>query len=159
MTTLRVHPRCANTHSCLGPTLGRWCNTGVNLKSNCQVEPLGSTTYHLHNYFNIHVFPSLWRRWPLPLSHFQVSSCSEFQKPNQTATEPGNAELWILDFKTTWRGNVMLFGATSVEFLKLWPCGFKIKYTAAFKTLHTVTNKPYVNEVTLTGQNPPLKCC
>ena len=31
--------------------------------------------------------------------------------------------------------------------------------TAAFKTLHTVTNKPYVNEVTLTGQNLPLKCC
>ena len=23
----------------------------------------------------------------------------------------------------------------------------------------TVTNKPYVNEVTLTGQKPPLKCC
>ena len=31
-------------------------------------------------------------------------------------------------------------------------------YTATVKTLQTVTNKPYVNKVTLTGQNPPLKC-
>ena len=35
----------------------------------------------------------------------------------------------------------------------------ELGYTAAFISLHTVTNKPYVNEVTLTGQNPPLKCC
>ena len=27
------------------------------------------------------------------------------------------------------------------------------------KSLQTVTNKPYVNEVTLRGQKPPLKCC
>ena len=25
--------------------------------------------------------------------------------------------------------------------------------------MNTLLNKPYVNEVTLTGQNPPLKCC
>ena len=35
-------------------------------------------------------------------SHFQVLSCSEFQKPNQTAAEQGEAELRIIDFKTTW---------------------------------------------------------
>ena len=55
---------------------------------------------NLHNYFNIHVFPSL--QWPLPFSHFRVSSCSEFQKPSQTAAEQGEAELRILNFKTTW---------------------------------------------------------
>ena len=33
-----------------------------------------------------------------------------------------------------------------------------LPYTATVKTLQMVTNKPYVNEVTLTGQNPPLKC-
>jgi len=27
---------------------------------------------------------------------------SEFQKPNQTATEQGKAELRILNYKTTW---------------------------------------------------------
>ena len=32
-------------------------------------------------------------------------------------------------------------------------------YTAAVKTLQTVTNKPYVNEVTFRGQKPTLKCC
>ena len=32
-------------------------------------------------------------------------------------------------------------------------------YTVMDIRLHTVTNKPYENEVTLTGQNPPLKCC
>ena len=28
---LRVHPRCANAHNCLGPTLGKWWNTEVSL--------------------------------------------------------------------------------------------------------------------------------
>jgi len=54
-----------------------------------------------------------------PVAHFQVSSYSEFQKPNVTTTEPGKAKLCGLYFKTTWRGNGILFGATSVEFLKL----------------------------------------
>ena len=31
--------------------------------------------------------------------------------------------------------------------------------TVKSKSLHTVTNKPYVNEVTLTGQNQLLKFC
>ena len=44
---------------------------------------------------------------------------SEFQKPSQTATEQGEAELRLLNFKNTWRGNGMLLGATSVEFLEL----------------------------------------
>ena len=35
-------------------------------------------------------------------SHFRFLSCSEFQKPSQTAAERGEAELRILDFKTTW---------------------------------------------------------
>ena len=34
-----------------------------------------------------------------------------------------------------------------------------VSHTAAVKTLQTVTNKPYVNEVTLRGQKLPLKCC
>ena len=38
---------------------------------------------------------------PVP-SHFRFLSCSEFQKPSQTAAERGEAELRILDFKTTW---------------------------------------------------------
>ena len=33
------------------------------------------------------------------------------------------------------------------------------KYAAMVKTLQTVTNKPYVNEVSLTGQNQALKYC
>ena len=62
---------------------------------------------NLHNYFNIHVCPSLRRRRrrrpsrPVP-SHFRVSSYSEFQMPSQTAAERGEAELRILHFKTTW---------------------------------------------------------
>ena len=35
-------------------------------------------------------------------SHFRVPSCSEFQKPSQTAAERGEAELRILNFKTPW---------------------------------------------------------
>ena len=27
----QLHPRCANTHNCLGPTLGKWWNTEVSL--------------------------------------------------------------------------------------------------------------------------------
>ena len=57
-----------------------------------------------------------------PIAHFQVSSCSKFQKPSQTATEQGKAKLRMLEFKTTLRCIGMLF-------LKLWPCCFKIKYT------------------------------
>ena len=34
-------------------------------------------------------------------SRFQVLSCSEFQKPSQTAAEQGEDELRILQFKTT----------------------------------------------------------
>ena len=56
---------------------------------------------NLHNYFNIHVCPSLRRRRHVT-SHFQVSSRLEFQKPSQTAAGRGVAELRILDFKTTW---------------------------------------------------------
>ena len=37
-------------------------------------------------------------------------------------------------------------------------CSYDLIHTAAFKTLHTVTNKPYVNEVTLIGQKTPIKC-
>ena len=60
-------------------------------------------TFHLHNYFHIHVCPSLRRRRPSVVpSHFRFLSCSEFQKPSQTAAERGVAELRILDFKTTW---------------------------------------------------------
>ena len=35
-------------------------------------------------------------------SHFQFLSCSELQKPSQTAAGRGEAELRILDFKTSW---------------------------------------------------------
>ena len=35
-------------------------------------------------------------------SHFRFLSCTEFLKPSQTAAERGEAELRILDFKTTW---------------------------------------------------------
>ena len=58
---LRGYPRCAKAYNCLGTTLGKWCNTGVNLKFTSKVEFLGSISYHLHNYFNIFVIPSL--RW------------------------------------------------------------------------------------------------
>ena len=110
--------RCADAPNCLGPTLGRWCNTGVHLRFSCQVESFGSIIYHLHNYFKIHVFPFLrWRRPSsdgpsrCPIAHFRVSSCSEFQKPSQTTTEQGKVDLCILDSRTTWRGNRMLLEA------------------------------------------------
>ena len=49
---------------------------------------------YLHNYFNIHICPSL-RRWHwrrrLVTSHFQVSSQLEVQKPSQMAAEQGKA--------------------------------------------------------------------
>ena len=54
---------------------------------------------HLHNYFNIHVCPSLRHR-PVP-SLFRVSSRLEFQKPSHTIAERGEVELRVLDFKTT----------------------------------------------------------
>ena len=38
---------------------------------------------------------------PVP-SHLRVSLRLEFQRPSQTAAERGEAELRILDFKTTW---------------------------------------------------------
>ena len=39
----QVHPRCADAHNCLGPTLGRWWNTGgsfiiCSLASLCQIS-------------------------------------------------------------------------------------------------------------------------
>ena len=85
---------------------------------------------NLHNYFDIHVCPSLWRPYgvrpsrPVPLPSFIIfrvpdaqSDCtfrgkaevlmldfkwSEFQKCSQTAAERAKAELRILNFKTTW---------------------------------------------------------
>ena len=59
---------------------------------------------NLHNYFDIHVCPSL-RRHPSVrpvLSHFRVSSYSEFQMSSQPVAEGGKAELCILNLKTTW---------------------------------------------------------
>ena len=53
---------------------------------------------NLHNYFDIHVCPYGVSG---VTSHFQFLLCSEFQKPSQTTTERGEAELRILDFKTT----------------------------------------------------------
>ena len=75
-----------------------------------EYEALALTISNLHNYFEIHVCLSLRRRpssasvvvgvvRPVPLPIF-ISS--EFQKPSQTAAERGEAELRILDFKTTW---------------------------------------------------------
>ena len=37
---------------------------------------------------------------------------SEFQKPSQTATEQGKVKVCLFNFRTTWRGNGMLLGAT-----------------------------------------------
>ena len=66
-----------------------------------------SVNQNLHNYFDIHVCLSLRRPSASAsgigiTSHFRFLLCSEFQKPSQTATERGEAELRILDFKTTW---------------------------------------------------------
>merc|ERR1711923_454684 len=47
-----------------------------------------------------------------PIANFQVSSCSDFQKPSQTATEKGKVRVCFFNSKTTWRGNGMLLGAT-----------------------------------------------
>ena len=59
---------------------------------------------NLHNYFNLHVCPSLRPVPSVPSvpSHLRVSLRLEFQRPSQTAAERGEAELRILDFKTTW---------------------------------------------------------
>ena len=116
---LRVHPRCADTHNCLGPTFGTWCNIGIHIRFSCQVQYFGSIIYNLNNYFNIHVSPSI-RQWWLsshgpsccPIAHFRVSSCSEFQKPSQTTIERRKVELCILNSRTTWRGNGLLLEAT-----------------------------------------------
>ena len=58
-------------------------------------------SFNLRNYSDIHVCPSLRRPSSVP-SHFRVSSYLEFQIPSQTATEQGEAELGIFNFKTTW---------------------------------------------------------
>ena len=36
---------------------------------------------------------------------------------------------------------------------------FSSSLTASQKKIHPLITKPYVNEVTLRGQKPPLKCC
>ena len=59
---------------------------------------------HLNNYFRLHVclsFRQLVSQSVRP-SHFQISLRLEVQRPNQTATERGEAELRILNFKTSW---------------------------------------------------------
>ena len=61
--------------------------------------------WHLDNYFNFHVCLSIRPFspfWPFHPNNFRVLSCSDFQKPGQTAAGRGNAKLRILDFKTTW---------------------------------------------------------
>ena len=56
----------------------------------------------------VEVFEPFFEFWPTVRrpsvfqSHFRVSSYSEFQMPSQTAAERGEAELRILNFKTTW---------------------------------------------------------
>jgi len=52
------------------------------------------------------------------IGNFQVSSCSDFQKPSQNATEQGKVKICLFNSKTIWRGNGMLLGAT-VWVLKL----------------------------------------
>ena len=59
---------------------------------------------HLNNYFRLHVCLSI-RPSVRPLvrvSHLQISLRLEVLRPNQTAAKQGEAELRILDFKTTW---------------------------------------------------------
>ena len=55
---------------------------------------------YLNNYFRVHVCLSF--RQSVSPSHFQISLRLEVQRPSQTAAEQGEAELCILDFKTTW---------------------------------------------------------
>ena len=66
---------------------------------------------NLHNYYSIHVCPSLVQRLSVVhpsvhqrpfLSTFGFSSYSGFQMPSQTPAEQGIVELHILNFKTTW---------------------------------------------------------
>ena len=103
----------AELHTLFKPHFSLFHLLKVWPKHLCAFAPLGCTleasTSYLHNYFDIHVCPSLRRRpsssvvgvvRPVP-SHFRFLSCSEFQKPSQTATERGEAELRILNFKTT----------------------------------------------------------
>ena len=47
-----------------------------------------------------------------PIANFQVSSYSDFLKPSQTTTEQGKVKVCLFNYKTTWRGNGMLLGAT-----------------------------------------------
>ena len=49
---MRVHPRCANAHNCLGPTLGRWWNTKVSL--------IYAARLRLAEYCNAWILTSPW---------------------------------------------------------------------------------------------------
>ena len=143
--------------NCLGLTLGRWYNNGLHLIFSWQVESLGSISSHLRNYLTFMSFHPQSGGGPsgCPIGLFHVSSCLEFQKPNQTNTEQGKAKLSLFWSKTTWRGNGILLGATvwvsktltmwfqnwvyvawlhlaqqgSDRLLELCPGGFKIEYT------------------------------
>ena len=75
--------------------------TSVLLKAVESSKNGGADITYLNNYFNIHFCPVMVLT-VMSAAHFQVSSCSEFQKPSQTAAERSEAELRILNFKTTW---------------------------------------------------------
>ena len=74
-----------------------------------------------------------------PIANFWVSSCSDFQKPSQTATEQGKVKVCLSNFKTKWRGNGMLLGAivclifwnSDHVVLKLSLCSWALPHSAA----------------------------
>ena len=88
--------------NCLGLTLGRWYNNGLHLIFSWQVESLGSISSHLRNYLTFMSFHPQSGGGPsgCPIGLFHVSSCLEFQKPNQTNTEQGKAKLCLFNSKT-----------------------------------------------------------
>ena len=64
---MRVHPRCADAHNCLGPTLGRWCFLRLYICSSASPRVaafgLGCWNCSKGGYLNWH--QDLWPWWNL----------------------------------------------------------------------------------------------
>ena len=75
------------------------CPNCTPWRSNQEWRSICADTVFKHSCLSVLIWRH--RRHPV-LSHFRVSSCSEFQKPSHTAAEREEAKLRVLDFKTTW---------------------------------------------------------
>ena len=111
---------------------------------------------HLNNYFDFHVCLSIRPSVPFhpfrpsTQKNFRVSSCLEFQKPRQTAAEQGNAELRILDFKTTWSEFQKPSQTATVQGkAELRVLDFKTTWSEFQKPSQTAAKRVYIAQLSL----------